>query len=484
MDINCFPKTWDEEADVIVVGSGFAGLAAAIEAKNAGASVIILEKMKGFGGNSTISDGVMAAAGTSLQEKLGIQDSPKLMASDMMKAGHHLNHPDLVRTVAEHSAEAFHWTVDYLGVQYLDRVDQFGGHTVPRGHKTNKGAGAALVRQLLEKAKSLGVPIRTRTNLKKIVNDSENRVCGVLIQEEYEYPDRTSGTQKHIKAHKAVILATGGFGNDIGFRSAQDPRLSDAVATTNKYSTTAESLKEAMRIGAMPVHLSWIQLGPWTTPDEKGYGVGGDFAAYIAFPYGIIVNPETGLRIVNEMGNRKLRCDAILRTGRPCIGIADSKGVEASGHSINRVLKKGIIKSFQNTEEISQAYHIPNRHLRGTIQKFNEAVVTKKDEQFGKPIFTTAHPLNNPPFYCIRLWPKIHYTMGGLLINSHAQVLDLENHPIRGFFAAGEVTGGVHGASRLGTCAITDCLVFGRIAGRNAAIGRNALQQNKKITEG
>jgi len=466
-----FQKKWDEETDVIVVGSGFAGLAAAIEAQNAGASVIILEKMKGYGGNSTISDGVMAASGTSLQNKLGIQDSSKLMFADMMSAGLHLNHPELVKIVAEHSAEVFEWTVDYLGVQYLERVDQFGGHSVPRGHKTQKGAGAALIRQLLGKIKLLGMSIRTRTNLEKIIKDAENRVCGVLVQEDYEYPDENSGKPKYIKAHKAVILATGGFGNDIGFRSVQDPRLDHTVSTTNKYSTTAESLKEAMRIGAMPVHLSWIQLGPWSTPDEKGYGVGADFAAYIAFMYGIIVNPETGRRIINELGNRKLRCDAILQTGHPCIGIADSKGVEASGHSVDRSLKRGIVKKLQDTKEISLAYDIPEQALNDTIRQFNEAVVRKKDLAFAKPILENANPLDHPPFYCIRVWPKVHYTMGGILINSQAQVLNLENRPIKGLYAAGEVTGGVHGASRLGTSSITDCLVFGRIAGSNAVVG-------------
>jgi succinate dehydrogenase/fumarate reductase flavoprotein subunit len=144
------PKKWDEEIDVIIVGSGFAGLSAAIEAREAGLSVLVLEKMKGYGGNSTISDGVMAAAGTSLQNQFGIQDTPQKMMADMMKAGLHLNHPELVRTVAENSAETFEWTVDYLGVEYIDRVDQFGGHSIARGHKTKKGAGASLVRMLLK----------------------------------------------------------------------------------------------------------------------------------------------------------------------------------------------------------------------------------------------------------------------------------------------------------------------------------------------
>ena len=131
------PQKWDEKVDIIVIGSGFAGLAAAIEAKIAGSSVIVLEKMKGYGGNSTISDGVMAAAGTAKQADRGIEDSPQLMYADMIKAGLGLNHPELVRTLTEKSAETFQWTVDYLGVKYLDRVDQFGGHSVARGYTTH-----------------------------------------------------------------------------------------------------------------------------------------------------------------------------------------------------------------------------------------------------------------------------------------------------------------------------------------------------------
>lgn len=464
------PENWDEEADVIIIGSGFAGLAAAIEAKNAGASVVILEKMKGFGGNSTISDGVIAAAGTTLQEKFEIQDSPQLMYSDMMKAGLGLNHPELAKTVAEKSGETFQWTVDYLGVQYIERVRQFGGHTVPRGHNPKKGAGAAIVRQLLNKVISTGMSIRTKTYLKKIFRDSDNRVCGVLVQERYVYPDENSGVQKYIKAKKAVILTTGGFANDIDFRSRHDPQLDERVDSTNKYSTTGECLREAMRINAMPVHLSRIQLGPWSTPDEKGYGIGPFFLSYAVFPYGIVVNPKTGLRVVNELGDRKTRCDVILQTGHPCIGIADSKGVEASGHSVKRALKKGIVKKFERIDKIAEGYDIPAQHFRKTIQQFNEAVFQKRDKVFGKPILKEALPLEHPPFYAIRIWPKVHYTVGGISINSNSEVMDLEGQPIRGFFAAGEVTGGIHGASRLGGCATIDCLVFGRIAGRSSVL--------------
>jgi succinate dehydrogenase/fumarate reductase flavoprotein subunit len=219
----------------------------------------------------------------------------------------------------------------------------------------------------------------------------------------------------------------------------------------------------------MPVHLSWIQLGPWACPDEKGYGIGPDFASYIAFPYGIMVNPATGKRFVNELGDRKMRADAILQVGQPCIGIADEAGLRASGKSIDHCLKKGVVKKFSTLEAVAESYQIPLPPLKNTVENFNIAVAKGSDPDFSKPIVANATSLKYPPFYGIRLWPKVHHTMGGVLINPGAQVLNLSHEPIDGFYAAGEVTGGVHGACRLGSCAITDCLVFGRIAGRNAA---------------
>ncbi len=460
---------WDEKADVVIIGSGFAGLAAAIEAKSNGASVIILEKMKGFGGNSIISDGMVAAAGSPLQEKAEIKDSPEFMYKDMLKAGLGLNFPDLARMVAEHSNEVLQWTINCLGVKYQDKVYRLGGHSVPRSYVTHNHSGAAIVRQQLKKVKELGMEVRTQMYLQGILRDAQGRVCGVFIRDGYIFPDADSGVPKYIKASKAVILATGGFANDIPFRTTQDPRLTKEIDSTNKVSTTAEALREALRIGATPVQLSWIQLGPWTSPDEKMYGVGPGFADYVAFSYGVLIDTTRGERFVNELADRKTRADAILKVGQPCIGIADAKGVEQSGYKIERCLKKGVVKKFDQLKELALCYNIPYSPLKETIEKYNNSVEKKLDEEWGKPILPLAKPLIHPPYYGIRLWPKVHHTMGGVQINTRAQVMDLSHQPIKGIYAAGEVTGGVHGACRLGSCAITDCLIFGRIAGKKAA---------------
>ena len=459
---------WDAAADVIVVGSGLAGLAAAIEAAQSGCSVIVLEKMKGFGGNSTISDGSMAAAGSDMQARAGIDDSPARMAADMMKAGLGLNQPDLVRVVAERSAETFAWTRDYLGVRFQERVEQFGGHSVPRAHTTRNRSGADIIRQQLARAAEVGVTIQTRAYLQTILKHDDGRVCGLKVRQNYTYPDLASGESIHIRSRKAVVLAAGGFGNDIAFRRAQDPRLDKTIGSTNKYSATGGALREAMRTGALPVHLSWIQLGPWACPDEKGYGVGPDFSSYIAFPYGITVDPSTGRRFVNEMADRKVRADAILATGHPCLCVADHEALAVSGHEISRALKKGVVKEFKRLEDLSAAYGMPANAFEETVAQFNGFIADGFDPDFGKPILQDAAPLEHPPYYSMRLWPKVHYTMGGVLINTRAEVLDLQQKPIQGFYAAGEVAGGVHGACRLGSCAITDCLTFGRIAGQEA----------------
>jgi len=467
------PKKWDEEFDVVVVGSGFAGLAAAIEAKNSGCSVTILEKMRTPGGNSIINGGIVAAAGSPLQDREGIKDTPELMYEDMLKAGLGLNHPDLAMTVAEKSNEAVQWTINYLGVQYKDRVAHLGGHSEPRSYTTYNQSGSAIVRKELDKVRSLGMNVRTQVFLSKLLTDGDGIVRGVKIHEGYIFPKADSGAVKNIKAKKAVVLATGGFGNDIIFRSIEDPRLTKDTGCTNQPGATAEGLINALRIGATPVQLSWIQLGPWASPDEKGLGISPIFAVYSAFPYGVMIDPSTGKRFVNELADRKVRSDAIIKTGRISIGIADAEGAKHSSHLMDKMLKRGSVKKFDSLEKLAAEYKINIQGLKETIAKYNQFVQEKNDRDFGKPIRNDAKQLIQPPFYAMRLWPKVHHCMGGVQINKSAQVISLDHVPIPRLYGAGEVCGGVHGACRLGSVAVPDCLVFGRIAGKKAALERS-----------
>ena len=465
------PEKWDLETDVIVIGSGFAGLAAAIEARNAGSAVVVYEKMQVAGGNSIINGGVIAAAGSPMQAEKSIHDSPDLMFEDMMKAGLNLNYPELSRMVAEKSAEVFQWTVDDLGVTYVALL-HMGGHSVARSHMTHNSSGSAIVRKQLEKLKQLGVKIQTRTYLENLIQNPQGRVVGVRIRQGYTFPDASSGKTTFVKASKGVILATGGFANDVHFRLAQDPKLTGDVDSTNQPGATAEALKEALRAGGTPVQPSWIQLGPWASPDEKGFGLAPHFASGAVFTYGIMVDPNTGKRFVSELADRKIRADAILKTGHTCIGIADHVAATNCGGPpgfLKKLLDRQVVKSFDTMEALCNAYNMPFRGVRESVDEYNAAVASGQDKRFGRPIQKDAKPISQAPFYAVRLWPKVHHTMGGLRINSKAEAIGLDMEPIKGLYAAGEVTGGIHGAVRLGSCAVVDCLVFGRIAGQSAA---------------
>lgn len=467
------PKKWDETFDVVVIGSGFAGLAAAYEAKKAGASVVILEKMRTPGGNSIINGGVVSAAGSPLEVKEGIKDSPDLLYKDMLAAGLNLNHPELARIVADESNNTVQWTISELDVKYKDKLTQEGGHSVPRMYSTYNQSGSAIVTQQLEKLKEIGVVPRTQVSLKRLFRDADGRVKGVEVMEKYVFPKEGSGKARFIKAKKAVVLATGGFGNDVAFRTIQDPRLTTDYESTNHPGATAESLREAFRIGCMPVQLSWIQLGPWGSPDEKGMGLNPFFAQLCCAMYGLWVDTKTGKRFVNELADRKIRADAIIRVGNKCIAFTDANGFAIGqkllGEMIPKLMERGVVKRHESLEAMAAAYNCPVEPLRETLANFNKSVAAGKDEEWGRYLQKNQRALDTAPYYASRLMPKVHHTMGGVNINTRAQAMDVENDkPIPGLYCAGEVTGGVHGAVRLGSCATLDCLIFGRIAGKNA----------------
>ena len=469
------PKKWDETYDVVVIGSGFAGLAAAYEAKKAGASVVILEKMRTPGGNSIINGGVVSAAGSPKEEKAGIKDSPELLFKDMLTAGLGMNHSELAKMVADRSNDTVQWTINELGVKYKEDLTQEGGHSIPRMYSTYNQSGSAIVNQQLLKLKELGVQPRTSCFLTKIYRDDDGRgrVKGVQIRDGYVFPKADSGKMKNIKARKAVVLATGGFGEDVAFRTIQDPRLTADFPTTNQPGATAEALREALRIGCMPVQLSWIQLGPWGSPDEKGMGLSPFFAQLCCAMYGLWIDTKTGKRFVNELADRKIRADAIIRVGNKCIAFTDADGYvigqKLLGDMMTKIIERGVVRSYKTLDEMAAAYNCPVEPLKETIDKFNKGVAAGKDEEWGRYLQKDQKQLTSAPYYALRLTPKVHHCMGGVNITVEAKAKDiLTDQPIPGLYSAGEVTGGVHGAVRLGSCGTLDCLVFGRIAGQNA----------------
>jgi len=460
---------WDEDFDIIVIGSGFAGLSAALEARKRGLSVVVLEKMHVPGGNSSISGGLVAAAGSPLQAKEKVKDSPELMLADMLDAGHDYNFPELARIVAEKSTDALLWTIEELGVKYKPRLIHLGGHSVPRTYNTVNTSGSGIIKPMLTKCREVDIPIRLRVFVSQLIADESGDMEGVEVHEDYIFPNRESGTLKRIRAKRAVILAAGGFSQDKKFRALQNPMLTEDIESTNHRGATAESLVMALKAGATPVQLSMIQLGPWASRDEEGFGVGSMFSMLAGFPYGILIDLNTGTRFVNEQSDRKLLVDAMLSSGLESIAIVDQKGV-LHASTLQQCLKRGVVKQFDTIEELAFANQAPLVPLLETIKAYNSFIENGRDDEFGKPIPKDLCPIKHPPFYSIRLISKVHHCMGGIQINERAQVIRIDTQqPIGRFYAAGEIAGGIHGASRLGSAAITECIVFGRIAGRNAA---------------
>ena len=456
------PEKWDNEADVVIVGSGFAGLSAALEARLAGATVLVVEKMGIAGGNSVICGGAMAVAKSPLQKQKGVEDSAELMVDDMVKAGHGLNYPELAKMVAERSAEAFLWCRDYLGAEFKDELAHFGGHCVQRTHTTANHTGAGIIRPMFKKAEELDITILKKTCVDRIITNGVERVAGIEVT--------INDERQFIRARRGLIVASGGFSADVSYRLTQDPRLTEKISSTNHPGATAECLKEMLRIGANPVQLSWIQLGPWTSPEERGFGWTPVFAAYSSFTHGIIVNPVTGERFVDELADRKIHVDAIIKTGNPAVSICDEDGAKPSAHVLEKLLRRGVVHKFDTLDALAVHYEMPVDKLKAQVTRYNEYVSKGSDPEFNKPFKMKQGPIATAPYYAVRLWPKVHHTMGGVQIDTSARVIDIRNgEPIPGLYACGEVTGGIHGACRLGSVAISECIVFGRIAGQQAA---------------
>ena len=473
------PAKWDETVDVLVVGSGFAGLASAIEARKAGASVLILEKMPTYGGNSAINGGILAVPGNEAQKKLGIKDSPELLAEDIIREGLGYSYPEKVRTMTQQAYPTYEWTVNELGVEWVkDRVGAEGGHSVPRHLFTINGSGSEIVNKELAYAQKLGAQLRLRCYVEEIIRDADGRVKGLKVREGYRFPKTDSGRVKYICARKGVALCHGGFGADVKYRVKHDPKLTEKFDTTNQPGATSELWREASRIGGNIVQADWIQCGPWNSPEEKGMGIALYFANGAAASQGLWVDCATGKRFVNELANRKVRADAVIvnnNKGHTCIAFSDQTAVDntiakSRPGMLEKMLERGCVHKFDSLEAMAAKYKIPMPALKKSIDDYNAALKKGSGDETGRYFAPGAQPIGKAPYYCSLLSPKVHHCMGGLETNNLGQVIDVKtDKPIPGLYAAGESTGGVHGAVRLGSCATLDCIVNGRIVGMNIA---------------
>ncbi|MBE0497524.1 MAG: flavocytochrome c [Campylobacterales bacterium] len=475
---------FDEEYDVIVIGTGFAGLAAAAKAAQRGLSVLILEKMGRIGGNSVINGGGMAVPNMALQKKHGIEDSNERFIADCLKAGLGINHVELLETIAARADDALKFSIE-CGAKWQDvKPAWFGGHSVARTVVTENMSGSGVIQPMVEFVEKLpGCKIYRRTKFDDFVLDAKGRVVGVVARTNYRFDtklysddlENTTGEKKAYKAKKGVVLAAGGFGSDKMYRKLQDPRIADDADATNHSGATAGAMLKAFQIGALPVQVDWIQFGPWASPDERGFGIAPLMTQQGLFKHGIAVDVRNGKRFMNELADRKTRADAefkILREDPKAFpmtfGTYNTFG-EQLYPLIDKALQTKVMQKFDTLDQVAAAYSIPAAALKESVAKFNEGVKKGVDE-FGKPVetFEGKGIEDKGPYYCVRLAPKPHHTMGGVKINTKAEVISANtNKPIPGLYAAGEITGGTHGASRLGTVAVTDCLVFGMIAGEN-----------------
>lgn len=317
------------EYDVIVIGSGFAGLAAAISAAENGAKVAVLEKMQVAGGNSSRSGGMMAIPGSSVQKEQGIEDSPAKLAADMKRIGLGLGDPEHIKVVTEHAAPTFEWTKKQ-GVVWRTDLTGKGGHSARRCLITEEGTGQGILIPFMKKLKELGVPVLTGMKVIRLDKNKDGRVIGVTALEDYKFGKEDSGKPVEIKAKDGVILAFGGFSADVGYRTRLDPKLTGNLKTTNQPGATAELMREASRIGANIIQADWIQFLLNTSPDEEGMGMGSHFASVGGSLYGLWINTKTGKRFTDEFGDRKTTTDAIFKVldaGGKTISVTDSVGV-------------------------------------------------------------------------------------------------------------------------------------------------------------
>ena len=437
--------------DIVIIGAGGAGLAAAIEGVQNGAKVIVLEKMGVAGGNTTSATGGLNAAETKIQKELGIEDTKEQFYADTMKGGYNKNDPALVRKMVDKAAETVDWLMSF-GVDLSD-VGKMAGSTNKRTHRPQGGAavGAHMVSVMETEALKIGVDLRKNSKVIDIIKE-DNKPAGVVVE--------TNG-QRYTIAAKAVIIATGGFGANPDMVVKYKPEL-EGFGTTNHKGATGDAFAWIEKFGGALTQMDEIQTHPTVVP-----GNGLMITEAVRGNGAIMVNRE-GNRFCSEMATRDVMSKAILnQTGKTAYLVFDM-GVRKSLKAIEGYVKQGLLTEGETPEALAEKLGIPAESFASTIASYNQIQASGNDAEFGRKASEMPRPLTEGPYYAVEVGPAIHHTMGGIKITPNAEVLDTNGNVIPGLYAAGEVTGGVHGGNRLGGNAVADICVYGKIAADSA----------------
>jgi len=438
--------------DVVIVGSGGAGLAAAIQAHDEGAHVVIIEKMPTIGGNTIKASVGMNAAETRFQKIKGIEDSKELFYEETLKGGKFKNNPELLREFVELAPEAIEWLA--AKEIELNDITITGGMSIDRTHRPEdrSAVGGFLISGLVKNVNKRDIEVLLETSVAEILYEN-GAVTGVKVVDEYN--------DSRILNAKSVIVATGGFSANREMVVKYRPEL-DGFVTTNHKGATGSGVAMLQKIGADTVDMGEIQIHP-TVEQTTSYLISESIRGG-----GAILVSQAGKRFYNEMETRDKVSAEIIALPEKSAWVIFDEQVRANNKAADEYIAKGFVLSAPTPEELAVKLNMNPVALTETLERYNLFVVEKKDEDFGR---TTAlrHPLNKGPFFAIRIAPGVHHTMGGVVINTDTAVLDAQKQPITGAWAAGEVAGGIHGANRIGGNAVADIIIFGILAGRNAA---------------
>ncbi|MFI3209664.1 MAG: flavocytochrome c [Peptostreptococcaceae bacterium] len=449
----------NEKTDVIVVGSGGAGLSAAISSASFGKKVIVVEKMNKLGGNTLVSMGGVNVPKNDAQIKKGIDDNKEDFYEDIIIGGDNESNKEQAKILCENAYDTYRWLQDYVGVKFKDSLIHFGGHRVSRAAVFEGKYAIELITKLREKAIKLGVKIVSGVDCRELIVEND-RVCGIKVL--------ANGDTLEILSNYGVILATGGFSGNVDMRKKYDSSLDERYKTTNVSGVSGDGHIMCEKVDAKFVHMNYIQSFPIANPNTGELShVGGS-----RFDGAVLVNKK-GNRFVEELERRDVVSEAILNQDTSYLIWGNEVesinfGVKENLSEVNRLKKDDLFIEVNSLEEGAKYFGIDEGNLIKSIDRYNKFVENKKDEDFNRR--GNLVKIEKAPFYFQVVAPAVHHTMGGVVINDKNEVQNNNNESIKGLFAAGEIVGGTHGTNRLGGNAITEILVFGKRAGEN--IGR------------